>query len=92
MVGEMTSGAVIGIPCQVQLGPFSSERLISFETVNGPVSGFVRDQELKQQAGQWFVRAVVESVEPKLIHVRIRGSFFTTNGVATISSDMPLAA
>lgn len=89
---EISPGAEIGVPCQVQPGPFSGERLISFEAVNGPVSGFVRNQELKNVAEQWYVRAVVESVEERFLHVRIRGSFFTTNGMATIAAERALAA
>jgi hypothetical protein len=89
---ERTTGDVIGVPCQVKPGPFSTELLISFETINGPISGFVRESELKQTGEQWHVRAVVQSVQPDSITVRIRGSFFTTNGIATIPAGMALAA
>jgi hypothetical protein len=83
---NIAAGSVIGIPCQIMPGPFSGEALISLETVNGPISGFVRESELSQIGEQWFVRAIVESVETESMDVRIRGSFFTTNGVATIST------
>ena len=93
MMPTLKAGVVIGIPCDVKRGPFSGEHLISFETVNGPVTGFVQENELRRiESGQWHVRAVVQSVEDELIGVWIRGSFFTTNGMATISREMALAA
>ena len=85
-------GAVVGIPCEVKPGPFSEELLISLDTVNGPISGFVQNSELKQQGEQWYVRAIVEAIEADGITVRIHGSFFTTNGIATISPEAALAA
>jgi hypothetical protein len=42
---------VIGVLCKVQPGPFSDERLISIETVDGSISGFVSENELKQVNG-----------------------------------------
>jgi hypothetical protein len=92
MSDDLREGVTIGVPCDVKPGPFSGEQMISIETLSGPVSGFVRDNELKQQEGQWFVRAVVEEVYADSILVRIRGSFFTTNGIAAISRNLALAA
>lgn len=89
---ERSTGDVIGVPCQVKPGPFSDELLISLDTIDGPISGFVRRDELKQLGEQWYVRAIVQALQPEWIMVRIRGSFFTTNGIAKISNDMPLAA
>lgn len=89
----LEAGAVIGVPCVVKPGPFSGERLISFDTVSGPISGFVRESELKIVGEEeWYVRAVVQSVTDEEIEVRIRGSFFTTNGFATIPRQMAYAA
>ena len=87
-------GDLVGIPCEVKPGPFSGERLISFDSLDGPVSGFVLEEELKKQRGddQWLVRGRVLSVKPDEIEVWIDGSFFTTNGLATISQEMAVAA
>jgi hypothetical protein len=87
------SGDVIGIPCNVQPGPFSGEFLISLETVSGLISGFVKSSEIQElKAGQPFVRAVVQSLSDDEIEVKIRGSFFTTNGFATVPRQTVLAA
>jgi hypothetical protein len=85
-------GQQIGIPCEVKPGPFTGERLISVEAVEGIVSGFVQESELKEKDGQWFVRGQVLEVKDDLIQVWIEGSFFTTNGLATIPQEMAMAA
>lgn len=92
---SLKKDAIIGIPCQVNPGPFSEEHLVSFETAYGPVTGFVRESELHQkQDGQWLVKAIILNImeDKNLIEVRVCGSFFTTNGLATIRPDMALAA
>ncbi len=89
---EFVEGGVIGVRCEVMPGPFSGERMITFNAVYGSVSGFVRDNELREESGQWHVRAVIETVEDDQLSVWIRGSFFTTNGTATISRHEALAA
>jgi hypothetical protein len=85
-------GELIGVPCKVRPGPFTGEHLITFEAVQGPVSGFVRDSELRQEEGQWYVRARILAIESNELTVQMWGSFFTTNGLATVSRDLALAA
>jgi hypothetical protein len=85
-------GDVIGVQCRVQPGPFSEERLVSFDTVDGPISGFVREVNLKEVKGQWFVRAVVQGVRDDILEVRVKGSFFTTNGLANVERRFAMAA
>jgi hypothetical protein len=91
-MAQIKPGDEIGIQCEVTNGPFTGERLISFGTTDGPVSGFVRESELKQDGSHWLVRAIVLGVEADSIAVRVQGSFFTTNGIATIPREMALAA
>jgi hypothetical protein len=88
----INAGDVVGIRCTVQAGPFSEERLISFEAVDGPVSGFVNENELKRVDDIWLVRAVVQSVHDDILEVIVRGSFFTTNGLASIQKSYAMAA
>lgn len=86
-------GDEIGVPCEVKPGPFSGEHLVSLETSTGIISGFVRENELKQAgADQWYVNAIVQAVDAEGIEVRIRGSFFTTNGLATFPRELAFAA
>jgi len=80
----MKVGDVIAIQCDVRPGPFSGERMITFDTTDGPISGFVRDSDLNEQDSQWYVRAIIQDIRDDLLEVRVRGSFFTTNGLATV--------
>jgi hypothetical protein len=83
---SMNVGNAVGIECTVQPGPFSEERLIAFDTVDGIVSGFVGESELMQVGTdhKWYVRAVIEAVRGDILEVRVNGSFFTTNGLASV--------
>jgi hypothetical protein len=86
------AGDFIGVQCDVQPGPFSGERLVTIETVDGEISGFVRETELRQSGDKWQVRGKVRSVHPDSIEVWILGSFFTTNGLASVPRHLAMAA
>lgn len=87
-----SSGATIYVPCDVQGGPFS-EYLISFETVEGPVTGFVSKTILREAAdGKWSVEAKVLRIQGEVAEVLVSGSFFNTNGLAHIRRDVARAA
>jgi hypothetical protein len=88
----MNIGDIVGIQCTVQPGPFSGERLISFDTVDGPISGFVKDEDLKEVEGQWYCRALIQNMHDDVLSVRVKGSFFTTNGIAEVPRRYALAA
>jgi len=77
-------GDYIALDCEVQPGPFDEERLVTIETVDGMISGFIRRSELREDNGRWQVRGKVRSFTPNSIEVLIRGSFFTTNGIANV--------
>jgi hypothetical protein len=36
--------------------------MITFDTVDGPVSGFVRSSELREENSHWYVRAVIQAI------------------------------
>jgi hypothetical protein len=91
-MSEMKVGDVIGIQCDVRPGPFSGERMITFDTVDGPISGFVREPDLMQKDSQWYVRAIIQDIGDDVLHVRVKGSFFTTNGLASVPRRFAMAA
>lgn len=84
MVQVPKKGDIIGIPCDVAPGPFSDEKLISFDTRDGLVSGFVGVDELREDSGTWFVRGVIVSTESDTATVRVRGEFSNTSGLAIV--------
>lgn len=85
-------GDFVGVKCDVQRGPFSEERLITIETVDGAISGFVNETELRKVNGDWQVRGKVRSVSNETIEVWILGSFLTTNGIANVPRRLAMAA
>lgn len=88
----MKVGDVVGVQCTVQPGPFSEERLISFNTVEGPISGFVQESNLRQEGDNWRVRAVILAIRGDILEVKVQGSFFTTNGLANVPRQFAMAA
>jgi hypothetical protein len=88
----MKVGDVIGVQCDVRPGPFSGEHMITFDTVDGPISGFVRDSDLKERGSKWYVRAVIQGIKDDVLEVRVKGSFFTTNGLASVPRRYAMAA
>jgi|GEM_PF-2776684 len=83
---ELRPGALIGIPCTVTEGAFDNERLVDFDTMDGKVSGFTSPENVKEIDGHMYIRAEVQSVERDCLLVRVEGSFFSTNGLAHVSS------
>jgi len=78
-------GDLIGVLCEVQPGPFPNERVVTIETIDGPISGFVREENVRKSKRGWIVRAEVRGIgKDDIVLVQIQGSFFTTNGVASV--------
>jgi hypothetical protein len=80
-------GELVGVACLIQLGPFPDERLVTVETKDGTISGFVKQINLKiDDPGRGFVKGtVVEADDDDSITVKLFGSFFTTAlGVASV--------
>jgi hypothetical protein len=91
-VAAISAGAKINIRCEVRPGPFSGEKLVSFSSLEGPISGFVKERELTLVGEKWLLNGIVQEVFRDSILVKVRGSFFTTNGIASISRDLAIAA
>jgi len=85
-------GQQVWIRCNVQPGPFTEEPLVTVETIDGPVTGFVQSDELKARENEHFVRGVVRNLARDHVEVWIRGSFFTTNGLANVPTELAMAA
>jgi hypothetical protein len=78
----------VKIPCEVQRGAFPTELLITFETVDGPISGFVRSEDVQRVGGHHgLISAVIKEISSDTITVNVKGSFFTTNGLAYLKRD-----
>jgi hypothetical protein len=74
-------GDLVGTPCSIQLGPFPDERLVTVETEEGLISGFVKSANLRidrNDEERGLVAGNVVQVRSDSITVRLFGSFFTT--------------
>jgi hypothetical protein len=80
-------GEEIRIPCEVSEGAFPGERLVTIDTVVGPVSGFVKEHQIVTSGGRQYLPGVVESIEGDTISVRLCGSFFRTTGIAYLKKE-----
>lgn len=80
-------GDEIAIPCEVGPGPFPTEKLVTLDTAEGPLSGFVRKENLlsvDSTGNNGYIRGTVKEVFSEIITVVVRGSFFTTTGLASL--------
>lgn len=91
-MAEIAVGKEIRVPCKVQPGPFSEEHVVTIDTANGPISGFVREDNLIHLKSQWYVRGIVRDIKKDTVLVWIKGSFFTTNGLASVPRHLAQAA
>ena len=85
----LKSGDRILVPVKADQGAFPGECLITFDTLDGPISGFIERDQVRTQNDRTFVPAQVLEVDDNQITVRLHGSFFTTSGLAHIGRDAP---
>ena len=85
---DLTIGQIIAIPCQVFPGAFNHEAMVIIDTLEGEVSGFVRRNQLTRVEDNWgFIKARIVDDSENIITVVLRGSFFTTTGLAVFSPE-----
>ena len=86
---KFEQGDQVQIQCDIGPGAFPTEFLVTFETVDGPISGFVRRENVvrSDKGDVGFISGTVEEVTDDVITVLVRGSFFTTTGIATLKRD-----
>jgi hypothetical protein len=81
-------GDLVGVPCAIQAGPFPDEKLVTVETSEGQISGFVKESSLQVDPNDpehGRVKGSVVAATKEAILVRLFGSFFTTaQGVASV--------
>jgi hypothetical protein len=88
----LSVGQLVWVQCKVQPGPFSEEPLVTIQSVEGPVTGFVKSDELKSFNDQTTVRGIVRGIGRDHVEVWIKGSFFTTNGLTNVPTELAMAA
>ena len=88
MAITISTGQFVKIPCGIQPGPFSNERLITIEADNQTFSGFVNIEHLTETSPtQGFVTAKVIDRKLQSVTVQIPASFFNmASGTTSVSS------
>ena len=84
---KFKEGQIVEVRCKIHPGAFPTEYLVTIETSPQPVSGFVKRDDVHRTAGEdvgYLLGAIKEVSEDKVV-VMIRGSFFTTTGLASFS-------
>ena len=80
-------GMVVEVPATYAKGPFSNEMLVSIDTGDGRISGFVRRENIK------FIDDTHAAVKAKVLDngppvlLELYGQFFTTNGIEPVQAD-----
>lgn len=82
-------GETIFLQVTADSGAFAGERLITFDAQDGPISGFIRADQVRVRNGKNFIEAKVLKVSKDCIAIKLHGSFFTTTGLAHIDKDTP---
>jgi hypothetical protein len=82
-------GETILLPVESSTGAFAGECFITFDTLDGPVSGFIRADQVRERNKKHFLEAEVIAVASNCLTVRLHGSFFTTTGLAHIDKGAP---
>lgn len=89
MSSEITEGVKVRVFCSKSPGAFLNEFLISIDTEDGPISGFIDTDAVEEtDSGANYVWGVVREVEGERIVIGLPGSFFTTTGIAHFSRQM----
>ncbi len=73
--GEIKTGMIVWIPCEVKAGPFPNERRVLVKTGISEWFGFVSTSELKEKVptGKDQVRGIVVAIQPDYVVIGIRG-------------------
>ena len=81
-------GQHLRIPCHIQKGAFSIERLVTVETKEGPYSGFVRKKYLWQDGDKsdGYIPGVIQSVRENTYTLGLPGEWFIS-GIMDFPAD-----
>ena len=85
-MGKVNKGDTLFIPVNAGNGAFVGECLITIDTIEGPISGFINSDQVINRDGHRVVPARVLEIDSDRLTIRLHGSFFTTTGLAHISS------
>ena len=85
---EFVPGQEVRMPCAAARGGPLGESVVTIESAQGPISGFVRADAVTGEGEGAFLRAWIVTVTDELVVVEMPGSFFrTAAGRAAVRAD-----
>jgi len=89
MSNEIAEGVKVRVSCSKSPGAFLNEYLISIDTSDGIISGFIdADAVGETEDGANYIWGIVHEIDGERIVIGLPGSFFTTTGIAHFSRQM----
>lgn len=86
MLHEIREGVRVQVPCSISRGAFLNEYLITIDTSDGPISGFIdADSVNTTDDNIAYICGIVHEVRGDTVIIGLPGSFFTTTGIAHFS-------
>ena len=81
-------GQEVRMPCAASRGGPLGEAVVTVESAQGPISGFVRPDAVTGEGDGAFLRAWIVKVSDEFVVVEMAGSFFqTAAGRAAVRAD-----
>ena len=85
---DIRQGDTVSLNAQFETGAFPDDVLVTFKTVDGDVSGFVKQgNAVRDVGGKPVLIGQVQDITDSILTLFIRGSFFTNSGFVKIRSD-----
>ena len=75
---EFVPGQEVRMPCAAARGGPLGEAVVTVQSAQGPISGFVQADAVMGEGEGAFLRAWIVKVTDELVVVEVRGSFFQT--------------
>ena len=86
MLNEIREGVQVQVACSISRGAFLNEYLITIDTSDGPISGFIDANYVnKADDDSAYICGVVHEIQGDNVIIGLPGSFFTTTGIAHFS-------
>ena len=86
-MSDLHPGDTVALRAQFEKGAFPDEYLVTFPSLEGQISGFVREPNAVHRDGeQLYLRGRIEAIGNAAVTIFVRGSFFTNSGFFTLNT------
>ena len=90
-MSDVRTGDTVALKADFEEGAFPDEYLVTFPSLDGDVSGFVKQgNAVKEIGGKLFLIGQVQENKGSILTLFVRGSFFTNSGYVKVQSSQLL--